>query len=72
MNISILNKVVKIIKETIEKNGSHDRPLSYNRNKFVKLAWCISNANTLFTILEIGMYVKYKVIINTVSGWFSK
>ena len=31
MYFSILNKVVKIIKETIEKNRSHDRTLRYTR-----------------------------------------
>ena len=36
MYINILNKVVKITKETIEKNGSHDRTLRYANNNFVK------------------------------------
>ena len=55
MYISILDKVVKIIKETFEKNGSHDRALRYTRNNLVKLTECIINA----IIQEIGMYIKY-------------
>ena len=35
MHISILNKVVKIIKETIEKNEFHERALRYTRNNLV-------------------------------------
>ena len=56
--ISIPNKVVKIIKETIEMNLSHDKTWRYTRNNLDKFTLYIINANTLFTIHEIGIYVK--------------
>ena len=55
MYVSISNKVVKIINETIGNNESHVLTLSYTRNNLVKLFAIF----TLFTIQEIGMHVKY-------------
>ena len=61
MYISILNKVVKIIEETIEKNGSHDRALRYAPEITLlnSLSIYIINADTPFMIQEIGTYIKY-------------
>ena len=53
MYISILNKVVKIIKETIEKNGSHDRALRYTRNNLVKFTPEITLLNSLRGLLLV-------------------
>ena len=58
MNIRILNKVGKINKGTIKKNGSDDRTLRYTRNNLVKFIKYIIYANTLFAMLDMRMYVK--------------